>query len=279
MKLVNYDGETHGRITGVFERTLGDVRLPFLQKEPKAQDVVINILTKVLDNSFFILCDVPLVGLEEPFPSVLVGPQGIWMIYPISSRGICRAEGEAWEVMDEHLQRYRPGKPNYMALASTMAQSLEEYLSDLGFENPEIEPVLVFTNPGVHVEFSRPSVRIVLIDALERFAVGLVQNQVQLNPGQVQRIVDSLTYVIEGDIEKAQPAEILDAYSLRELPVPRKPIRLPQMPDAAREEPEIIRKVSQRTPFTKRQWMLLGFLLVGNIIILIVLVLVVMTSF
>jgi len=279
MKLVNCIEESHGRIPQLLGQTLADVRLPFPQKELKAQDLVVNSLYKILDNSFILLCEVPLEGLEKPFPSVLVGPQGIWMMYPIPSRGICRVQGQVWEVMDERTHRYRPGKPNFLTLATTMTKSLEEYLAESGIENPEIEPVLVFTNPGIHVEFSHPSVRIVLFDALERFAVGLVQNSVKLNPVQIQEVVDSLTYAIKGDIAEAQPGEILDAYTLRELTSPRKPIRLPQMPDAAREEPEIIRQVSQHTPFSKRQWLFLGILLVVTMIILVILVLVVMTSF
>ena len=77
---------------------------------------------------------------------------------------------------------------------------------------------------------------------------------------------------------KREPIEIRDVYTFHEEAPPRNPVRLPQVPEAAREEPEIIKKVSQRAPFTKRQWLLLTLLLAVNITIIIILVLVVLSS-
>jgi hypothetical protein len=156
-----------------------------------------------------------------------------------------------------------------------MAKAVEKYLSDRAFNIPVLEPLLIFTNPGTHVEAIHPSVRIVLSDAMERFAMGMLQDRTVLSSNQIQQLVDAL----QGVVDQNQPPEIRDAYSFRDEPPPRKPVRLPPMPDVAREEPEIIKKVSQQATFSRRQWLLLALLLAVNIIIVIILVLVVVTSF
>jgi len=277
MKLINFVEEKKIKKPGPLNRALGTVKNSFSRREPKAEEIVIDALKKVLDNKYFMLCYTKLEGLEVPIPLILVGSPGIWVIYPSSHKGICRAEENNWEVMDERSRHYRPGKPNLLVVANSMAKAVEKYLTDRKFSVPTIEPLLIFTNPGVHVEASHPSVRIVQADALGRFAIGVIQGEIVLNPSEIQQIVDAL----QGVVDQNQPKEIHDAYSFREESPPRKPVRLPlpQMPDVAREEPEIIRKVSQQATFTKRQWLLLASLLVVNIVIVIILVLVVVTFF
>jgi hypothetical protein len=274
MKLINFV-EDKKKTHGAFNITWENIKSSFYRKEPKAEIIVIDELEKVLDNKFFMLCNTELDGLEVPVPLILIGYPGIWVIYPSSFRGMCRAEENNWEIMDERSRRYRPGKPNLLQVTNSMSKAVEEHLTDHVINIPPIEPLLIFTNPGVHVEASHSSVRIILSDAVRRFAINLIQGENVLSSSQIQQLVDSL----QGVIEQNPPMEIQDAYSFQEEAPPRKPIRLPQMPDVAREEPEIIKKVSRQAPFTKRQWLLLALLLVVNILILIVLVLVVVASF
>ena len=275
MKLINIVEDKKNKKNGAVDRALGNVRNSLSRKEPQAEMIVIDALKKVLDNTYFMLYNIQLEGLEVPVPLILIGSPGIWVIYPSPHKGIYRAEESNWEVMDERSRRYRPGKPNLQAVASSMAKAVEKYLSDRAFNIPVLEPLLIFTNPGTHVEAIHPSVRIVLSDAMERFAMGMLQDRTVLSSNQIQQLVDAL----QGVVDQNQPPEIRDAYSFRDEPPPRKPVRLPPMPDVAREEPEIIKKVSQQATFSRRQWLLLALLLAVNIIIVIILVLVVVTSF
>jgi hypothetical protein len=274
MKLINFV-ENKKKKQGALDRAGVNAKYSLFRKEPRAETIVINGLKKVLDNKYFMLCNTELEGLEVPIPLILIGFPGIWVIYPSSQKGIFRAEENNWEIMDERSRRYRPVKPNLLLVANSMARAVEKYLTDRKLNIPPIEPLLIFTNPGVHLEALHPSVRIILGDALGRFAINLMQGESLLSSSQIQQLIDTL----QGVAEQNQPAEIHDAYSFQEESPPRKPVRLPQMPDVAREEPEIIKRVSQRTPFTKRQWLLLALLLVVNILILIILVLVVVASF
>jgi hypothetical protein len=275
MKLINYIEDKKVKSSGTFGNTMSSVKKSLFRKEPTAEYIVIDVLKKVLDNTYFLLCNTLLEGLEIPIPLILVGPTGLCVILPSSYKGICRAEESNWEVMDERSRRYRPGKPNLLVVTNSMAKAVEKFLADRNISSPTVEPLLIFTNPGVHVEATRPVVRIVLADALGRFAVGLLQEDMVLKPAEIQPIVDAL----QGVVVQSQPAEIRDVYSFQEEPPHRKPVRLPPMPNVAREEPQIIKKVSQQATFSRHQWLLLALLLVGNIIILIILVLVVVTSF
>ncbi len=279
MKLIGFDDKKQEKRTDTFSQALSSVRLPFPRKAPSAEEVVIDILKKVLDNRYFLLRDTLLDGLDVPIPFILVGSAGIWVIYPVSSKGICRAEESNWEVMDERTKRYRPGRPNLLVIADSMAKAVEKHLISHQLRIPLIEPLIIFTNPGVHLEMSRPLVRIVQIDGLSRFAAGLLQNDSILNPREIQLTIDALRGVKVEEAGVIQAVEIQDAYSFKEEPLPRKPVRMPQMPEMVREEPDLIRKVSSRVAFNKHQWLLLSLLLAVNIIIVIILVLVVVTSF
>ena len=70
--------------------------------------------------------------------------------------------------------------------------------------------------------------------------------------------------------------EIDDIYSMREPPAPKKPAEPSKLSLMAREEPALVRRIAQRFPFTRRQWIMLGVLLVVNIVILVGIVAVVL---
>ncbi len=156
----------------------------------EAQTTVINIFQRVMDHKYYLIQNVSLQGLEMPIPMLLIGPTGIWVIYPSGLRGVFRARGDSWEKIDDRHQSYAPTGENLLTRTSVMSTAVESQLTAYGIQDFQIEPILVFTNPGIHVEATRPIIRVVLVDALERFAAGVVQGRILYDTEQVQQIVD-----------------------------------------------------------------------------------------
>ncbi len=258
---------------GALDQALGNLNLPFLQRSPKAQEIIINALRRVLDNKFFLLCNTTLEGLDVPIPLILIGPPGLWVIYPSDDRGVYRAKESAWEIMDNRTQEYKLSRPNLVTRTSLMAKAVTNYLTSKSAAVEPVEPVLFFANPGVHVDSERPAVRIVMADALERFGLSLAQADSTLNPQAIQHVVEALG----GDEQPAAAADVVaetrDAFSFRDEPA-KKTVRSPSLNLPYIGEPGFSKKI----PFTRRQWLLLGAMLLLNIVILIAFVVIVLIS-
>ena len=117
----------------------------------QAKDAVIASLERMLDNRYVVLRDVILPGLKVPVPLVLVGPSGVHVLNPSSIRGVYRAQGENWERMDQRRRDFKPAQPNLIMRAELLARAVKKFLTERGYELPEVEAVLIFTDPGVHI--------------------------------------------------------------------------------------------------------------------------------
>ncbi len=234
-------------------------------QEVQAQQAVIAVLEKALDNRYFLLRDISLVEQEMPIPLILVGPAGIRVIYPLALRGVYRARVDEWEQLDTQRQTYRPVTPNLIIQAQQMAQAVEEHLKAQNIDPPPVEPALVFTDTGVHIEMVRPAVRIVLIDAIDRFIAGLLQAPVMLSKEEVQQSTNSLAKALGMDEERSLYPE-RDAFSFSDELAARS-----KGPTIADRLPRGERAVStlNKIPLSNRQWLVLGCLVAVNILILI----------
>jgi hypothetical protein len=238
--------------------------------------MIIDALRKVLDQRFVMLCNVSLEGLDTPIPLILVGPLGIWVIFASDAKGIYRAREKTWESLDNRMKDYRAAKPNLVLHAALMAKEVENSLSGKDITPPTIEPVLFFSNPGLHVDSTHPAARIVMADALERFAASIVQGRASLDDNTIQKIVNALggsfqpEEAVEAEVE-GEAKETQDIFSFRDSSA-AKAASSPTLPPRAREEPAFAKKFS----FTRRQWIILALLIGFNILILIGLVLVVL---
>jgi hypothetical protein len=234
-------------------------------QEVQAQQAVIAVLEKALDNRYFLLRDISLVEQEMPIPLILVGPAGIRVIYPLALRGVYRARVDEWEQLDTQRQTYRPVTPNLIIQAQQMAQAVEEHIKAQNIDPPPVEPALVFTDTGVHIEMVRPAVRIVLIDAIDRFIAGLLQAPVMLSKEEVQQSTDSLAKALGMDEERSLYPE-QDAFSFSDESAARS-----KGPTIADRLPRGERAVStlNKIPLSNRQWLVLGCLVAVNILILI----------
>jgi|GEM_PF-1451248 len=258
----------------------GNSLIPFRRKRD-AQETFISFLADALDNQFFLLNNLSLPGQGKVSPLLLCGPIGVWAVLPSGATGLFQVNERTWEQMDEKNRVFGPSKPNLVNEVCAWAAAISESLAGLQIATPPIEPVLFFSDPAAHVDSSRPAARIVLADGLPRFLAGLFQARPVLDKGGIQQIVIALA----GE-EALQPyyagLDFRDDYSFREKRAPEKPVRQPvetpsRLAAMSREEPEIVRKVSRKVPFTRWQWLMLGLLVLTTIIILVGLVFVILT--
>jgi len=156
-----------------------------------AEDTMVGFLEKHLSNKYTLLQNASLVGLDIPIPLILIGPQGVQVIYASSAKGVFRAKNDKWEKMAGG--KYQPNRPNLITRTTLMARAVESFLNSQSLRLPEIQPVLFFANPGTHVDSIRPVVRIVLMDGLDPFATGILQSPTALTGEEVQKVVDLFT--------------------------------------------------------------------------------------
>jgi hypothetical protein len=158
----------------------------------KGQEEVIGILERILDNKFILARNPILPGAQDVrLPLVLSGPPGVFLLNVTNMRGMFRAKGEDWgTISGDH---FKPLKPNMISLTARYCQGLQKFLERQGVMNMlTAEPILLATNPGMHVDTIRPLVRVVMSDALERFAVSVSQARALQSPEDAQLIIDRL---------------------------------------------------------------------------------------
>lgn len=227
----------------------------------QAQDTVIRHLQSALDDSFILLRNHTLPGLDVPIPLVLVGPVGLQVIYATGTKGIFQAKDDEWLAMAANSRQFRPTRPNLINRALLLSRALERHLRRCGFEVEDIEPVLVFTDPGVHVDTKGPAARIVMIDALDRYAANLGNAEERFTAETVDKVVGLLTNppplpdIAEGE-EGDEDRMLQQAFGMRTYSHP------------SGNSTEVMVPYVGPVRFTNRQWLILGILVVVNVIVL-----------
>ncbi len=153
----------------------------------EAQRPVMTVLDKVLDKGYTLLRNVTPPGLQASIPFILIGPTGVYVMCVTDVSGMFRAKGDQWGTVSGN--NFKPEKPNLLILTERMARVIQVFLQRQGFGDlMTVEPVLLCANTGIHVDSLRPIVRVVMRDALERFAVSISQAHVVLSPETVHAI-------------------------------------------------------------------------------------------
>lgn len=235
--------------------------------EMKSQQDVIRYLSRSLDRSYTLLRNINLPDLGITIPMILVAPSGIKVIYNTPAHGVFRAQGDNWEVLDRRGGGgYKASKPNLVRRTSLMARAVEAFIKERIDATVSVEGVLICTNLRAHVETRRPTVRVILIDALERFAARLIEEPATIPQEQRYKIIRTITGHMEKRAEKVETT-------------PEKPPtqKVTQSIDASFEQS--VRPLQRLFNFSTRQWIILGgFVLAEIIILLIFLVLIIMTA-
>ena len=187
--------------------------------EIQAQKVVMDNLSRALDRTYTLLRNVLLPGLGVKIPMILVGPPGVYLLYVTHLRGMYRAKGDSWGIVEG--SSFRPARINLLTRASRLARALQVYLQRQGYEGlPHVEGVLLAADPGLHVDSVRPIVRVVLRDALERFAVSITQARVILSQEAVLEITNRILHPRPVQPQPPEPVSVAEAE-----PAPAEPAR------------------------------------------------------
>jgi hypothetical protein len=156
------------------------------------QDIVIAIMEKHLGSKFTLLRNVVLPGTDDVrLPLVLTGPPGIYLLNVSHLRGVYRAKGEEWGTISGNA--FKPSTPNLLTRTVRYGQGLQKFLDKQGFSGRvSVEPILLTTNPGLHADSVRPIVRVVMSDALERFAISVSQAGQALSPEIAEAVTERI---------------------------------------------------------------------------------------
>jgi hypothetical protein len=158
-----------------------------------AQDQVCRRLEHTLGDEFVVLRNLNVPGISDPVPMILIGPQGVWLLSPSAKTGIFRAKDSEWLRYDSRNQAFKRLKPNLQAAVIGMSQTVLHFIQAQGYGLPEVHPVLVFTNPRAHVDTARPTASIVMADAVDHFANGILQGQPIMDAEDIHMLVEALT--------------------------------------------------------------------------------------
>ncbi len=224
----------------------------------KSQEVVIGNLGRLLDNRFTMLRNVPLPEGDITIPLILLGPQGIVVIYNSPLRGIYRATGDSWEMMDSRLRNFKATRPNLVARTLMMTRAVNNFLDQKDYAI-ETDGVLVFTDPGIHVNTTRSDVRVILMDAIERFGARLLQERPVMDVEDVRSIIHALEVAMQPEEEAAV-----------------EPVIVPHQQVVQNVDDKFIQAISPlqgKVNFSRRQWLLLGAFVIIDVLVLVILLL------
>jgi hypothetical protein len=225
----------------------------------QAQETVISRMQSALDDEYTLLRNLSIPGLDVTIPIVLSGPPGIQVIYTSALKGIYQAKGEQWRVMNTNSRRFREAKPNLINRILLLTQALTRHLERNNFQNMLVEPVLIMTDPGIHVDTKNPAVRIVMVDALERYIASHAQTPGIISAENNLKIIDLLSSPpsMSGDVfSSEEDRRIQEAFtSQRAEPLPSRSRHL-ELPFLG-----LIR-------FSNRQWIVLAMLVLVNMVVL-----------
>ncbi len=142
--------------------------------ELEAQKAVIAQLDRSLEKGFVLIRNFTLPNIEVVIPLILIGPGGISVIYATPVKGFFEAKGDQWSTVVNG--RPQPGATNLLDVVTKRARALQRYLQEqkISLPNP-VEPVLITTNPGAHIDSMRPAVRVVMSDGIKNFASAVLQ--------------------------------------------------------------------------------------------------------
>jgi hypothetical protein len=161
--------------------------------EVQAQTQVIAFLERGLDRGYTLLRNFTLPGTQATIPMILVGPPGIYVLYVTNLGGVYRAKGDEWAVIENNTVKLAP--VNLLTRTARMARAVQVFLERQGYVlSTAVEGVLLGVNPSLHVESTRPMVRVVLSDALDRFVVSVSQARVVMGSEAALDIVNHLQH-------------------------------------------------------------------------------------
>jgi len=239
--------------------------LPFGKTDEHAGDAILARFLKGLDNRFILLYNLQLENIGPPFPPIVLGPSGLYVLNISSENGFFKARENSWWKMDKTTHRFNPGRPNLIKQSQEYAKKLATILDVHGKSHPEIIPLLIFANPGVHIETTNPAIRTVLMDGVDSLISAILNSDEAITPNEINFLADSLEVLSNPD--KAIPIGEGEDFFGRDLFEPEKKAS-PKMPSITIPTDMSLPVVEEKLLFSKKQWIILIVLLLSTIVLL-----------
>lgn len=185
--LVAEDGSvtTINRIKGTLQ--YGFSWYPNLLVQQKA----IAILERQLSKKFTLIRNHTLENSKITVPIILIGPPGVQVIFVTHLQGTYRAKNDAWGTVSGGT--FKEIGINLLKRTKQLGKAVDIYLKRKDFELPDgVEPILLSVNPALHIASVRPIVRIVMSDAVDRFASSLAQEPPVMSVEVVHEMAEAI---------------------------------------------------------------------------------------
>ncbi len=181
----------------------------------QAQQKALAIFNKRLDKKFTLVRNHTLGASKITVPFILIGPPGVYVFLVTNIEGTYQAKADSWGTVEG--ERFKEASINLLKRTQQLAKAVQVYLKKQSIELPEgTEPVLLTLNPGMHVDSVRPLVRIVMRDAVERFAASLSQLPPIMAVADVHQISEALLNPLrktKAATAQSQPEENVIAFA------------------------------------------------------------------
>lgn len=229
---------------GFTQRIQGMLRYGFTwPAELRAQKVIITFFDKNLEKGYTLLRNVTLGQSGIMIPLILLGPAGIFAINLTFQRGRFEAKGDSWNV--ESGTQYRPASVNLVRVTTRMARALQTFIERQGTKLPvQVEPILIAGDPGVHIESTRPAIRVMMIDGIKSFVTGLATSAQVINALAVNEAVERI-------LEPRPPRQ--EPVSSPVKPAAREPEREPE-PEPVSRARAIFNAAEEPKPFNPSEF-------------------------
>jgi hypothetical protein len=177
---------------GLLQRIQGMLEHGFnWPRELEGQNFIIKFLDRQLEKGYTLIRNMPLGQSGIIVPMILLGSTGIYVIEVTYLRGRYEARGEAWNVASG--DHYTPAPINLIKRTLHMADALQAFIERQGVRIPvTIEPIIIAGDPGLHIESTRPAVKVMMIDGVKSFVNGLMNGSPVLSGIQVNDFTDRI---------------------------------------------------------------------------------------
>lgn len=193
MKLIDQTPlqDENGEI-GIVQRVQGSLQYGLdWYPQMEAQKSVLAHLNRVLGKGFTVIRNQTLGASGITVPLAIVGPAGIYAANVSHLQGTYQAKGESWGQMFG--LNFKPARVNLITRTQLLARALQAFIERQGVKLPKpVEPVILAANPGLHIESLQPAVRIILVDALERWAASLESAAPVFTPETAHELADRI---------------------------------------------------------------------------------------
>ena len=198
--LVNEKGEL-----GVLQRFQGMLKFGFnWPTELEAQKAIVTFFDRQLEKGYTLIRNITLGASGITVPMILLGPAGVYVIHVTYLRGRFEAKGNAWN--EESGNGYKPASVNLIQQTSRMASAVKAFIGRQGMKLPvNIEPVLIAANPGLHIESSKPAIRVMMIDGIKSFVSGLSTGTPLLSAEAVHELTER---IVNPRLPRKDPADV-----------------------------------------------------------------------